>query len=66
MQKNYANIVMEYMPFTISQVIKEGGTKNRKVNYHDIIIYIKGMLEGLAYLDVQLPIHRTKIFVIGT
>ena len=51
-QKNYANIIMEYMPFTISQVIKEGGTKNRKVNYHDIMIYVKGMLEGLAYLDV--------------
>ena len=54
MQKNYANIIMEYMPITISQVIKEGGTKNRKVNYADIITYTKGMLEGLAYLDVTI------------
>ena len=51
---------MEYMPFTISQVIKDGGTKNRKVNLPNILAYTKGMLEGLAYLDVSLTISRKK------
>ena len=44
---------MEYLPYTITQFIKEGGVKNRKVDITKIICYIKGMLEGLAYLDVH-------------
>ena len=44
---------MEYVPITLSVIIREKFIhRSRKINLDKNILYMKGMLEGLAYLEV--------------
>ena len=55
---------MEYMPITLSQIIKEGGFKNRKIDINQVIRYAKGMLKALAYLDVLFNSYSNLVYAI--
>lgn len=59
---------MEYVPYTMSQLVKEAAThRNRKVNLDSSIRYMRGMLEGLAYLEVTVRVNgRIKVCAIET
>ena len=52
------------MPITLSQIIKEGGFKNRKIDINQVIRYAKGMLKALAYLDVLFNSYSNLVYAI--
>lgn len=53
-QKSYSNLVMEYLPTTLFSMIKTANAKHYKLDINKSIGYAYKILEGLAYLEVDI------------
>ena len=49
-QKTYCNLVMEYIPTTLSEIIRVHEQKRQKMKNDEVVFYSQKILEGLAYL----------------
>lgn len=61
----YLDLVMEYVPDTLSRVVKQMHASKLFLEREKVIGYSRSLLEALQYLHVRMMRHRKTRFAIG-
>ncbi len=66
MQGTYLNLIMEYIPDTLSKIVRNKAASKQFLSDQQIIAYSRSLLQSLKYLHVIMVLIRKIIFAIET